>query len=141
MQIKAISRSSFFDLDPKELDFDKNSILSISSTSKEKDEAKTFCAHILPVYYKCIVLEDNDTPSQETIRDIFKWIQFVKANTYTKIYIHCDAGVSRSGAVAKFMQEYLHLDYEEFRRENPQIVPNIAILKALTKLAKEEISI
>ena len=47
---------------------------------------------------------------------------------------HCDAGVSRSGAVGTFAVEYLGLDYETFIKENPYTVPNPFVLRTLRKI-------
>ncbi len=40
------------------------------------------------------------------------------------LLVNCMAGVSRSGAIATFAQQICRIDYDEFCRQNPQIVPN-----------------
>ncbi len=45
--------------------------------------------------------------------------------------VHCAAGVSRSGAVGLFVRDYFSLDYSEFKRQNPHIVPNLWVSKVL----------
>ena len=41
-----------------------------------------------------------------------------------QLFIHCSAGVCRSGAVGRFATEYLGLDEAEFHKNNPNILPN-----------------
>lgn len=47
------------------------------------------------------------------------------------LIVHCGAGVCRSGAVVEFARGILHLEYDEFKRDNPHILPNLHILKTL----------
>ena len=49
------------------------------------------------------------------------------------IIVHCFAGISRSGAIGTFAREMFNLDYERFKRMNPNILPNWYILKILTE--------
>lgn len=45
--------------------------------------------------------------------------------------VNCAAGVCRSGAVVSFIQEIIRLDWEQFRRDNPNVAPNDIVLKTL----------
>jgi predicted protein tyrosine phosphatase len=47
------------------------------------------------------------------------------------LLVNCHAGVSRSGAIADFARAVVEVDYEEFRRSNPQIVPNVLVRRLL----------
>lgn len=47
--------------------------------------------------------------------------------------IHCTAGVSRSGAVGEYISDYLENSYRQFKRDNPQIKPNVHVKKLLEK--------
>ena len=49
--------------------------------------------------------------------------------------VHCDAGVSRSGAVGLFACRYLNLDEDHFRKNNPYIYPNSLVYETLYKLS------
>lgn len=54
------------------------------------------------------------------------------------IIIHCTAGISRSGAVATFLQSIYHKndeDNEWFSRNNRHIIPNKHVLKVLNNYA------
>jgi hypothetical protein len=50
------------------------------------------------------------------------------------LVVHCDAGISRSGAVGEFLNDYLRLNYWTFLRVNPQVNSN----KYVLRLLKEE---
>ena len=55
--------------------------------------------------------------------------EFIKQNIHKEsCIVHCSAGISRSGAVGLFINEYLHQDCNEFKNINPQIQPNHHIL-------------
>jgi len=48
---------------------------------------------------------------------------------------HCDAGISRSGAIGTFAVDFLRLDYQEFINSNPYIRPNYYVLRILRQLS------
>lgn len=60
---------------------------------------------------------------------------YFESRAYKPLLIHCTAGVSRSGAVGEFACKYLGYDYERFRKDNRQIVPNTHVLKTLWKVS------
>lgn len=47
------------------------------------------------------------------------------------LLINCHAGVSRSGAIADFARSVTRVDYDAFRRLNPQVVPNAFVRRLL----------
>lgn len=47
------------------------------------------------------------------------------------LLVNCHAGVSRSGAIADFARAVVGVDYSDFRRLNPQIVPNTHVRQRL----------
>lgn len=54
--------------------------------------------------------------------------RFVLANKDKKQWIiHCTAGVCRSGAVGECISDYLGNEYFKFKRDNPQIKPNVHV--------------
>lgn len=64
--------------------------------------------------------------------DAKKIIAFIEKNKdATHFFIHCTAGVSRSGAVGFFVRQVLQSDYEAFAKMNPYIVPNGFVLQTL----------
>lgn len=59
-------------------------------------------------------------------------ISFIEQNKDKKsCIIHCSAGISRSGAVGLFINDYFNLNYKEFIKTNPHIHPNQHILRVL----------
>lgn len=48
---------------------------------------------------------------------------------------HCDAGISRSGAVATFACEFYGLSYSAFLLDNPRLHPNPMVLRMLREAA------
>jgi len=65
--------------------------------------------------------------------------RFVENNKDKKQWlIHCTAGVCRSGAVGECLSDYFGNDYHKFKRDNPQIKPNVFVKKILKyELEKE----
>lgn len=64
-------------------------------------------------------------------------VEFVKANQNVGNFIvHCAAGVSRSGAVAKFITEYFGGEDKDFYKLNPYTKPNQRILTILRNLVQ-----
>ena len=49
-----------------------------------------------------------------------------------QIWVHCYAGISRSGAVGLWATRYLELNEELFRSKHPHIQPNETILEILS---------
>ena len=71
----------------------------------------------------------------EQALDLF---DFIKSNIDKKTcLVHCHAGVSRSGAVGLFINEYLGQNEERFRVLHPNIAPNPHILSLLRKARKQ----
>ncbi len=62
-------------------------------------------------------------------------VHFVQETGNHPILIHCTAGISRSGAVGLAIAEQNGC-VEEFRRENPDIMPNQLVLRKLRQAFK-----
>ena len=63
-------------------------------------------------------------------------VDFIDLNNGKNIYIHCTAGISRSGAVATFIRDF-YLTKEEqkvFDFNNPSIRPNNHVLSLLKRV-------
>ena len=64
-----------------------------------------------------------------------KLFEFIKQNRDRKTCIvHCMAGISRSAAVAEFVNGYCQGDWEEFKRRHPRICPNARVSRLLNKV-------
>ncbi len=49
--------------------------------------------------------------------------------------VHCDAGISRSGAIGTFVVDFLRLDYQEFINGNTFLRPNSYMLSVLRRMS------
>lgn len=69
-------------------------------------------------------------------------IDFVGKIDRTKdLYVHCTAGICRSGAVAEFVAtKMLGIPYQNFFELNRQIAPNRYVARVLDKVWQEHIS-
>ena len=64
---------------------------------------------------------------------------FIKENEGKDLYIvHCAAGISRSGAVGTFINDFYKGDRDKFIRQNPYIHPNGLVLSLLNRIARED---
>ena len=63
-----------------------------------------------------------------------KLFQFIKKHRDKKTCIvHCMAGISRSAGCGTFINGYCGGDWEEFKRNNPQICPNARVERLLNQ--------
>lgn len=70
--------------------------------------------------------------------DAHKILDFVKIlndEPIGTLVVHCDAGISRSGAIGLFITRLLGLDEKEFRKNNRYIHPNNFIYDVLTEVS------
>jgi len=75
------------------------------------------------------LFDENDA------KKIIDFINKINNDIYGTLVIHCDAGISRSGAVGLFICRYLELDERKFRKMNSYIHPNQYILEVLNKVS------
>ncbi len=66
-------------------------------------------------------------------KDLFEFIK--KHKDKQSCIIHCAAGISRSGAVGTFINDYIGGDFFEFKKANPYIHPNPLVLKLLKEVS------
>lgn len=138
------------------IDFlDKNSSLQdtaiISICSKEDDiviteskkEAlfKAGCSDILILIFEDWTEEDKNKLSSDSILfdvkmacQTISFLDRIKKKEIKILYIHCDAGISRSGAVGIFACRYLGMNEKEFLEYN-FISPNTLVYDTLFKIS------
>jgi predicted protein tyrosine phosphatase len=76
--------------------------------------------------------EFNTIFTVEHAKQIIEFVDRVHAEEDEVVFVaHCDAGVSRSGAVGRFVTEYIGLDEEHFYKVNDGIQPNTHIYSTL----------
>lgn len=69
--------------------------------------------------------------TEEQAEELF---DFIQKNKDKKIcYVHCSAGISRSGAVGTFVNDYYGGDYYQFKKRHPHIHPNGLVLALLKR--------
>lgn len=83
--------------------------------------------------------DDKDTEnetlfSEKQAKDIVEFVDKYK-DEVDLFVVHCDAGMSRSGAVGTFLQRYLDVNEKSFKQLNPQITPNHMVLNMLMEVS------
>ena len=74
--------------------------------------------------------------SQKMAHDLF---QIIKRNKHRKTaVVHCEAGISRSAAVALFIVGYCGGDYDDFKKRHPWISPNARVSRMLSQAWRED---
>lgn len=85
----------------------------------------------------------NPNPSESDVAEIVEMkafnihqarelFQFIKKHKDKELCVlHCTAGVSRSGAVGTFINDYVGGNWNELMRKNPSIIPNTHVYKLL----------
>lgn len=71
------------------------------------------------------------TISDEQVDELYDFI--MKNKDKKNFVVHCTAGVSRSGAVGEFVNDLFGIPYAEFKKQNPNIIPNTYIKKKLNE--------
>jgi predicted protein tyrosine phosphatase len=118
------------------------SIFSIGSYSPISDRF-----NVLKLNFDDISERDIDTNSHNEIffdenhaKKIHEFIDNISENDAKPIYVHCDAGVSRSGAVGYILNEYFNKfitnnenDYKAFNVNNSHIMPNPLVVRLLKR--------
>ena len=95
------------------------------------------CDKILPLQFDDLrddqverCLKHGFTPTLFTKEQSVQVIDFVEAihkdNRVCDLVLHCDAGISRSGAIARFTSDYLKIPFRD-----PNILPNRYVLELL----------
>lgn len=101
----------------------------------------------LPVYFRehdnALILQfddteltDNEEEKTFTKEDGEKVLEFTKNNEHKKLFmIHCNAGISRSGAIGRFLFDYFKSkNFNVNFPEHNSINPNGLVLRTLNNL-------
>lgn len=80
-------------------------------------------------------LETNQgTAKAFTKQQAAEIIDFLEQNKQaTTCIVHCTAGISRSGAVGLFVNDYFGADYDTFKVLNPHTLPNGKVTQLLNR--------
>jgi len=79
------------------------------------------------------LIEKHPTFNKKMARKIITFIDTIKKEDIKLLLIHCDSGVSRSGAVGIFTCRYLKMDEKIFRKEHKNIGPNTLVYDLLIR--------
>jgi predicted protein tyrosine phosphatase len=108
------------------------SITKADAISAFKKPFKKEHKNVLHLAFNDAGENDTDTFTVEHAEQI---LEFLKEHKDKSLYlVHCDAGISRSGAVGEFIVNFEGLSYYRFKKDNPKVLPNPFILKTLNKL-------
>lgn len=69
--------------------------------------------------------------TQEQAKEIVDFLE--EQHGKQKCFLHCAAGVSRSGAVGTFVNDFFGADFFEFQKNNPYVHPNGHVLRTLKR--------
>lgn len=146
MEIKILCREGMEDLLKANPDLlDNNYLIGVHDSGNNLDYK--WCNPILKDkhdHYLSLCFSDVDYKinwmtipfNKNMAKEVIKFLDKIEVKEDNILYVHCAAGVSRSGAIGTFARKYFKLDYNEFKRMNPQIVPNTLVTKLLHKEVK-----
>jgi len=133
-KVLAMMRQRFADLncnDENVEDFENSWFISMYGSSEESPFFKQPHKNVLLLQVDDIDKEHEDLIlfTKDQAQQVFEF--FKKLGDDFSLIIHCGAGVSRSGAIAEFARVFFNLNYDEFKNDNPHILPNIHIVQTL----------
>ena len=99
--------------------------LCFSDTTSENVE---YLKKTRPGYDFTNMILFSDEQAKQTVEFIDKWNDDPEDII---LIAHCDAGISRSGAVGTYACDRCRLGYSDFIRENRQVMPNHMVLRML----------
>ena len=118
--------------------FSKNNIINIRSSFDNYNLPNS--SFLLRLIFDDVTEKEQDESyvkfSEKHAQEIFNFITNMDKSKY--LFVNCDAGISRSGAVGFCLNEYFNKylednkkDYEFFVQENYQISPNPLVKRLL----------
>lgn len=70
--------------------------------------------------------------SEEMASKVVDFLRKANENsTNDLLVVNCHMGVSRSGAIANFARSVFNIDFSDWRRMNPQVIPNALVSSLL----------
>jgi len=130
---------------------DRSTIMFISITDTDKfDESripyfKSNHSNVLNLSFDDCENDGDPSPTQyigtksfseEQAKEVY---DFIKNNEDKETFIiHCMAGISRSGGVGLFINDYFNQDYNVFMNKNPYVRPNAKVSRLLNNLHRNE---
>lgn len=87
---------------------------------------------VLTLIFKDYTRDMESSFNDELADKIISFLDELKNKEKKRLYIHCDAGISRSGAVGVFACRYLDMDETEFLKYN-RVSPNSFVYDILAE--------
>ncbi len=131
-------------------DMERIAIISICSSEKEvlftydvvkrigcRNVITMIFADLTAVDYKIHPLLCTNYPMFSTgmAKTVITFLDNIRNQDIGMLLIHCDAGISRSGAIGVFAVRYFGMDEKAFRRENRAISPNKLVYDTLAAVS------
>lgn len=126
----------------------KTALISINDTSGiySKSWFNENHSNVLILYFDDVEKDMEKSPTNKhdckafTVEQAKKIIHFLNTNKdRTQFIVHCAAGISRSGSVGLFINDYFELDYKIFLENNPFISPNGHISRILNNTYRDNL--
>ena len=101
--------------------------------------------NVMVLYFDDVESENETSPtnsgkctpfSEKMAIDLYNFIS--KNLNKTQCIINCEAGIARSGSVGTFICSFSRSNYQNFKRENPQIYPNARVLRMLNHINRND---
>lgn len=144
MRVLVLSKIEFNDLMIRNKITDENvekrdSVMFISINDSNSDSYfKENHDNVIIMHFDDIENEGEVSPTNKGECKVFdeemaeNLYQFIKRNKDKETcVVHCEAGISRSGSVGLFVNDYTQSDSERFKRDNPYISPNQRVFRML----------
>ena len=122
-------------------EFKNSFFISINNTFEDLKPPLTNKENVKVLFFDDVLQDEEaylfDLKKYQTVKAFNKeqakeLLQFIIENKDKKnCYIHCNAGISRSGAVGTFINDFVGGNYFEFMELNPQVKPNDLIIRLL----------
>ena len=84
----------------------RGNLLRLQFHDADQDGNIAMMSHQRTTYIGAVLFSPNDA------RLVIEFVEGIK-NSYTTLYVHCDAGISRSSAIAKFVAGLYHLHFPD----------------------------
>lgn len=130
LELQFVSRETFIKSFKNKLVVDGTYVISINDTFAESDEiTKMVLGHAPHVTLKTFVFPDEEIGIADDVAKSIIAVGEKAQDQGQPILVHCLMGVSRSGAVAKFLNEYLDVGnwfLESYHNHNKSIYNSLA---------------
>ena len=99
-------------------------IISVNTTKEDMDEMMDLaCENDLTATF-LVFSDDEESFTTDQAHEIIDMVrEMVEDSSINDVFVHCDAGISRSGAIAKFINDYfgnpdhpMYLSYTVYNR-------------------------